>query len=178
LLQMESDFYLKQQRLLARDKWYRRFWVFCGVYTVGFFYCGIILFFIPHWRSLAIMAFFAFILAKFIISKPIYWIYNRQRPYQKWNFVPPSSGFFFSWVNKKPDSMPSTHGASFMAINLVCLAFFPVLGVLGIITTVFTGMARVILGYHYPSDVFAGWFVGLISALLAILWLSPVLFTR
>ena len=178
IVQMKSDFYLKQQGLLAKNKWYRRFWIFWGIYVVGFFYCGVILFFFPDFRAMAILALVAFLLARFVICETVYFFYKKVRPYQKLHFLPPFFPLLLSFNEKRNNSMPSGHAASLVAISLVCLAFLPWLGALGIAAALFNGIARVILGYHYPSDILAGWLVGILSALSVVYWLVPLLFTR
>jgi membrane-associated phospholipid phosphatase len=175
---MNSNFYLNQQKLLAASKWYRRFWEFWGIYIVGFFYAGIVLFFLPNFRNVAILSSVAFLFVLLVVRLVFYFFYKKCRPYQKLNFSPPASPFFLSSVHKKFNSMPSAHAASLTAISCVCLAFFPLLGVLGLIATIFNGVARVILGYHYPSDILVGWLVGLLSAFGVVYWLAPLLFTH
>lgn len=144
---------------------------------VGFFYAGIALFFFPRLRAVAILALVAFLLAKFVVCDCVYFFYKKQRPYQKLNFSPPAATFFISWLHKKFDSMPSSHAASLTAISCVCLVFLPWLGALGLISAVFNSVARVILGYHYPSDILAGWLVGILSGLGVVYFLAPLLFT-
>ena len=175
---MNSDFYLKQQQSLAKGKWYRRFWMFWGIYVVGFFYCGVIFFFFPGFRAITFLASIAFLLARLVICETVYFFYKKVRPYQKLHFLPPFFPLLLSINEKRSNSMPSGHAASLMAISCVCLAFLPLLGVLGLIAAIFNGIARVILGYHYPFDVLAGWLVGLLSALAVICWFGPLLFTQ
>ena len=71
-------------------------------------------------------------------------------------------------------SFPSGHSAGAMALYgalaLMTHSRLLVLGCVGMILG--TGMSRVWLGVHWPSDVFAGWAVGLMwLAILA--WLMP-----
>jgi membrane-associated phospholipid phosphatase len=175
---MNSDFYFRQQKLLVSRKWYRRFWMFWGIYVVGFFYCGVVLFFLPRWRAMATLALAAFLFARFVICEAIYFFYKKVRPYQKLHFLPPFFPLLLSFNEKRSNSMPSGHAASLMAVSCVCLAFLPWLGLPGIVAAIFNGIARVILGYHYPSDVLAGWLVGIFSAFVAVYWFAPALFTR
>ena len=74
--------------------------------------------------------------------------------------------------------MPSAHAASLVSISCVCLVFLPWLGALGLISAVFNGFARVILGYHYPSDILAGWLVGILSAFAVVYSVVPLAFTH
>ncbi len=170
--------YLNWQRQLSAKKIFRWFWEFWGLYILGFFYAGTVLFFFPRFRILAVLALITFLFAKFAVNDLVYFFYKRQRPYQKLNFSPPASPFFLSRLHKKFNSMPSDHAASLMAIACVCLVFLPWLGVLGLMATILDGVARVILGYHYPSDILVGWLVGVLSALAVVHWLGPLLFTH
>lgn len=170
--------YLNWHQKLQTNKRFRWFWVFAGVYLTGFFYLGTVLFFFPRWRGMALLALIAFLFAKLIICEGVSFFYKKSRPYQRLNFIPPTSPFFLSYIDKKFNSMPSSHAASLVAICAVCLVFWPLLGILGLIATVFNGFARVILGFHHPSDILAGWLVGVFAAWVVISWLAPMLFTH
>ena len=61
-------------------------------------------------------------------------------------------------------SFPSGHTLHAVAFTLVALTYYPHLAWLLIPFASLVAMSRVILGLHYPSDVFAG---ALIGALLA-----------
>jgi undecaprenyl-diphosphatase len=170
--------YLNWQQKLITSPWFKGFWVFWGIYIVAFYIFSAVLLLFPKYRMWAILAFIAFVLAKFVISGAISFFFKRVRPYQKLSFTPPTFPFLFSQLHKKSNSMPSTHAASLMAISVVCLIFLPILGILGLISTLINGIARVVLGYHYPSDVLVGWLVGLVTALASLYWLWPLFTLR
>ncbi|HVY67947.1 MAG TPA: phosphatase PAP2 family protein [Patescibacteria group bacterium] len=170
--------YLRWQKRLQDNKVFRRFWTLAGVYITGFFYLGIVLCFVPGLRPMVFLGFASFVFARFVICEGIYFFYKKVRPYQNLGFLPPIAPLFLSFDEKRSNSFPSGHAASLAAISAVCFVFSPLLGILGFAAAILNGAARVILGYHYLSDVLAGWAVGIFSAWAMVFWLMPLLFTR
>jgi membrane-associated phospholipid phosphatase len=169
--------YLEWQKRLSEDKMFRRFWKFWGIYSVLLvFGVGGCLLLLGRWREV-LAAFAAFVLVRAIVSPLIYVFYKRQRPYQKLNFIPAHS-ILLSEPTTRHSSFPSDHAISLAAITTVLFWFFPILGIVLIVTTLLNGWARVILGYHYATDILAGWVLGSLGAILTIYWLTPLLFTR
>lgn len=92
----------------------------------------------------------------------------RPRP-TLWPWLLPTSGYSF----------PSGHAVAGMA-------FYPLLGwlavrpwkrprtgfLLGALVGVFIGVGRLYVGVHWPSDVLAGWAIGLATSLAAVRWLG------
>ena len=76
----------------------------------------------------------------------------------------PVTGFATSCNDQSP-SFPSSHAANSMAIAVVGFHYHPIYGSLLLVFSLVTGMARVYIGVHYPSDVVFGWFVGLVITL-------------
>jgi undecaprenyl-diphosphatase len=66
-------------------------------------------------------------------------------------------------------SVPSGHTLHAVAFTLVATSYYPWLAVALIPFTVVTGIARVMLGLHYPSDVLAGAALGAALASLSLL---------
>jgi membrane-associated phospholipid phosphatase len=68
-------------------------------------------------------------------------------------------------------SFPSSHSASTMVAVIVYTAFFPALWPLALIVVLAMGLSRVVLGMHFPTDVLAGYALGLIVGVPAVLLL-------
>jgi undecaprenyl-diphosphatase len=64
-------------------------------------------------------------------------------------------------------SFPSGHTLHAVAFSVVALVYFPSLTVALVPFVVLTGLSRVALGLHYPSDVVAGAAIGAAVALLS-----------
>lgn len=69
-------------------------------------------------------------------------------------------------------SFPSGHTLHAVSFTLVALAYYPMLGWLLVPFAVSVAASRVVLGMHYPSDVFAAALIGGALASLS-LWLVP-----
>lgn len=64
-------------------------------------------------------------------------------------------------------SFPSGHTLHAVAFTLVACAYHPRLALLTVPFTLLTAASRVVLGLHYPSDVFAGAALGALVAILS-----------
>ncbi|ANQ84973.1 phosphatase PAP2 family protein [Azoarcus olearius] len=70
-------------------------------------------------------------------------------------------------------SFPSGHTLHAVAFAVVTSAYFPLLGAALAVFAVLTGVVRVVLGLHYPSDVLAGVAIGGGVALLSLAVVAP-----
>jgi undecaprenyl-diphosphatase len=77
----------------------------------------------------------------------------------------PSEHDFAALVGE-PDrfSFPSGHATAAMAIGVGYATAFPELAPLIVCVAALVGMSRVLLGVHYPGDVFVGQLIAILSA--------------
>lgn len=61
-------------------------------------------------------------------------------------------------------SFPSGHTLHAVNFTIIATYYFPDLAIILLPFTVLTGLARVILGLHYPTDVIIGGFIGFLIA--------------
>jgi undecaprenyl-diphosphatase len=74
-----------------------------------------------------------------------------------------------------PHSFPSGHAVRSLMLGVIALGIAPAwLGILLIIWAPLVGIARVMIGVHYLSDVLAGWILGIIFGLITI-FTAPIL---
>lgn len=64
------------------------------------------------------------------------------------------------------DSFPSGHAAFFMALAVALYLFHKRAGIYVLCAAIIIGIARIIVGVHFPLDIFVGWGMGAVLALL------------
>ena len=91
-------------------------------------------------------------------------VVRRQRPVGEWGAI---------YRNTDPHSFPSGHAARAILLAVMVIGLGPTwLAILLIIWAPLVALARVSMGVHFLSDVFAG---GVLGLLIGVLWL--ILFT-
>jgi undecaprenyl-diphosphatase len=103
---------------------------------------------------------FGTIVVTALIVMAIKLIVRRQRPAGEWGAI---------YRNTDPHSFPSGHAARAILLAVMVLGMGPMwLAIILILWAPLVALARVSMGVHYLSDVFAGGFLGMI---IGILWL-------
>lgn len=171
-----SYFFNWQSRLEAK-KYFYSFWVWWGIYAILFY---ILLLAFLFTKPYGVKVFFAagtsLVLGRVIIAELIYFFYKKQRPFQNLKLIEPKFWLFSSRSNRE-NSFPSGHSVSSAAVSAAILCYDIPLGVFALVVALMVGMGRVVLGYHYFTDIFAGWVLGFACALLTVNYLLPMLFT-
>lgn len=174
--------YLNWQKQLASNSLFKRWWQFWAIYSFVFFAVAFLYILVQtsspniDWRKVAALAVLSFVLARGVVVTTINFFYHHIRPYQKFQFTPISS-VLFSIPTRVPNSFPSRHTISYMSVAVVVLMFFPWIGLGLVLTSLLAGVGRVVLGYHWPSDIAAGAVLGAILAVFTVIYIAPTLFT-
>jgi undecaprenyl-diphosphatase len=91
-------------------------------------------------------------------------VFRRARPEGSWGGV---------YRRFDPHSFPSGHAARTLALALaVLIGLGPLPGLALVVWSFAVGLSRVTLGVHWPSDIVAGWGIGLIAGLAAVILLA------
>lgn len=123
---------------------------------------GIVLSLIKKTRWLGV-SFLTALLLNFIINDLV--IKNIIRRVRPFHTIP---GLEILIKPPKSFSFPSGHTSSFFACGTLLFASSKKYGGLLLLISLMMGFSRMYVGVHYPSDVFVGMFVGIISGIIAI----------
>jgi|SRR5579872_531619 len=160
--------YLAWQDRINKNKTLRWLLNAVGVYSVFVFF-GILVYLGYHNPKTLLTVLLAFILARVIVVAVVNRFFKKQKPFQKFNFVPITARLF-SPLDDHPDSFPSQHIISLAAISVAFWHFSLFLAIFGLVITLMTGVARIIIGHHYPFDVLGGLVLGAACGAIALIF--------
>ena len=114
-----------------------------------------------EWKQLALVMIIG-ILITAVVVMAIKFTVRRRRPQGEWGQI---------YRSTDPHSFPSGHAARSMLLAVLAVGLGPLwLGLSLLIWAPLVGLARIILGVHYPSDILAGMALGLIMGVLVLLF--------
>ncbi|UCE00406.1 MAG: phosphatase PAP2 family protein [Chloroflexota bacterium] len=112
-----------------------------------------------YWKHLALVMLIS-IGVTAIIVMVIKFTVRRRRPQGDWGRI---------YRSTDPHSFPSGHAARSTMLAVVSLGLGPLwLGLVLLFWAPLVGLARIILGVHYPSDIIAGMGLGIVIGLLVL----------
>ena len=103
--------------------------------------------------------FAAAVLSRGIITETIRLFWHRARPFVEQNFVP-------MIPHADSASFPSGHATFFFAVGTVLYMHNKKAGTVFLLGSALIGVARVLAGVHWPSDVIAGALIGVACGLV------------
>jgi undecaprenyl-diphosphatase len=139
--------------------------IFFAVYTSHLLVAGIVWFWLRAKHLVAarlriLLAILSFVVARFVVVEGIRFLYPRSRPFIN------HEDTIQLFPKENQSSFPSGHAASFAAIGMSVYFYNKRLGLGLLVIAMLVGIARVIAGVHYPSDIIAGFFVGVVTAIV------------
>lgn len=124
---------------------------------------SVILLFNSNYRILGVLCLISLALSVFFTEGIIKNIVERVRPIIRY----PKEKFLLSIP--KSYSFPSGHTSSSFAVATILFIMLPHLKFIPLIMAAIIGFSRVYLYVHYPTDVFVGMLVGILSALIVLI---------
>lgn len=145
------------------------FVVFLASYLPIFIVFGVLVFvfrFSSSWKKrffLLLLLALSAVIARGILTEVIRFFYERPRPFISLDVFP--------LFVKESSSFPSGHAAFLFALSFIVFFFHRRWGVVFLGLSLFVGIARVVAGVHFPSDILGGIIVALFSS--GIVYLLP-----
>ena len=168
------DYYLFQQINQFAGRWtcLDNFGIFFAEHS-GYFLILLLFIFLllkskKKYSVMILETILAGILSRIVISNIIRAIYYRPRP-----FIAHQVNLLLE--HGAEGSFPSGHAAFFFAISTIVYFFNKKAGIFFLVISFLMGIARVFVGIHYPRDILAGIFIGVISAWLINKYLKEVI---
>lgn len=108
-----------------------------------------------------IWALAAGLIARFLFTSPIRYFFPRDRPFLTLDI--------HQLITVHASSFPSGHASFLFGFSTIVFAYNKKLGIAAFSASTLVCIARIAAGIHYPSDIVAGMFVGLIAGVI-LLW--------
>lgn len=155
---MDTAVFLVVYGLTGHSRAFDTLAIFFAFYAIIIF-APLVAFFVWVQRKTLFLSILAVSLA-FGINQSIGALFYRDRPFIQLHLAPLIDG-----VSGK--SFPSDHTAVSFALATVFARVYPQWQILGYSIALAISFSRIIVGVHYPSDVFAGIVVGIVSGCIA-----------
>jgi undecaprenyl-diphosphatase len=115
-----------------------------------------------YWKRLSVVMLIGIVITALIVMA-IKFTVRRRRPQGEWGRI---------YRSTDPHSFPSGHAARCTMLAVLALGFGPLwLGLSMLVWAPLVGLARTVMGVHYPSDIIAGMVLGVILGVLGVVFL-------
>ncbi len=157
--------------LAGRNAVLDQLFIFLGVDLAYIVAAVLIIYFFFNWKNHQVvkgywLALISFILARWVIAEAIRLFWDRHRPYLAHSV--------HELLNKGNEaSFPSGHATAMFAIAASLYFYDKKLGFWLFVMAVLTGICRVIISVHYPSDILGGAVLG-----IAVAWMVEKIFAN
>lgn len=112
-----------------------------------------------YWKRLAVVMVIGIVLTALVVMA-IKFTVRRSRPQGEWGRI---------YRSTDPHSFPSGHAARSTMLAVLALGMGPLwLGLSMLVWAPLVGLARTIMGVHYPSDILAGMVLGILLGVLVL----------
>ena len=114
-----------------------------------------------YWKRLAVVMLIGIVLTALVVMA-IKFTVRRSRPEGEWGRI---------YRSTDPHSFPSGHAARSTMLAVLALGMGPLwLGLTMLVWAPLVGLARTIMGVHYPSDILAGMVLGTLLGVLVLVF--------
>ena len=117
---------------------------------------------VDYWKQLALVMIIGIGVTALVVLV-IKFTVRRRRPQGEWGRI---------YRSTDPHSFPSGHAARSTMLAVIALGLGPLwLGLSLLLWVPLVGLARIILGVHYPSDILAGMALGIVMGVLVLIFI-------